>query len=481
MLPQTVITKQDGQTGVVKQGVEGNLVIIAPSEKGVANSPGAYTRPDLAFVDYGYGFLAEMAAYNMSVARKPTVLIKPTTTTAAAYSAFVAVGNGTSVIAAGGTPPFDDFEVILAFVLPGTQGVAGATYKYSLDNGDSYSGEIALGTATSIVIPGTNITITLGAGTFLANQTTTFTTTGAKMVDADLTASLEALRVSNLPWEWILVAGLDATQTTVSTLDLWLSQREAEGKFRGFTVNTRFKTQSTGETEAAYLTAMTTAYASATSIRGIVSADGGDLVQILRGIRQRRITGLGISSRLMAVDISEDAAFVGRGPIVGYTIGDKRGNPKFHDEALYPNLDGIRLATLRTMDQQEGVYVTNPLLISPSGSDYVYAQHARIMNKASEITFQLLQQRLSKGVQKNPKTAFILEEDAQDIDSLVTQSLLASLKGRVSAVQFTLSRSDDLSSNAGATVNGTLEVSALAYVKKWAINARFVRKIAVAA
>jgi len=76
---------------------------------------------------------------------------------------------------------------------------------------------------------------------------------------------------SNLPWRLCWWAGHDATATTVSTLDAWCSARECEGRFKGFIVNARQRTA--GESEATYLTAMTTAFASATSIRGCVGAD----------------------------------------------------------------------------------------------------------------------------------------------------------------------------------------------------------------
>ncbi len=53
--------------------------------------------------------------------------------------------------------------------------------------------------------------------------------------------------------------------------------------------------------------------------------------------------------------------------------------------------------------------------------------------------------------------------------------------GRVSGAKFTLSRTDNLSSNAGATLTAQVAVSALAYVKRFAVTSKFVKTIAVAA
>jgi hypothetical protein len=121
--------------------------------------------------------------------------------------------------------------------------------------------------------------------------------------------------------------------------------------------------------------------------------------------------------------------------------------------------------------------------MSPSGSDYVFWQHARVMNRACELAYQLLTSRLSKGVRKDVATGFILEEEAAEIEALVQAELDRELvtPGRVSGAVFTLSRTDDLSSNQGATLTAQINISALAYVKKFAVTSKFVKKIAVSA
>jgi hypothetical protein len=190
----------------------------------------------------------------------------------------------------------------------------------------------------------------------------------------------------------------------------------------------------------------------------------------------------------MAIDISTDAAFVADGPIPGFVITDDRGNPKYHDEALFPGLDDLRLTTLRSISGREGAYITNPNLISPSGSDFVYWQHARVMNKGCEIAFAILTSRLSQGVQTNPKPGpngeiYILESEAQEIEGLVNAELDKQLvkPRRVTDAKFRLSRTDDLGSNGPATLRGDVEINALRYVKKFQVNTRFVRTITAAA
>jgi hypothetical protein len=228
---------------------------------------------------------------------------------------------------------------------------------------------------------------------------------------------------------------------------------------------------------------MTTAFASASSTRVVMCADAGDLVSVVRGIRQKRQTSFAVAARGMANDIARDCAFVEDGPVDGFQITDDRQNPKYHDELLYPGLDDLRLTVLRSVPGRQGPFINNPNLLSPSGSDYVYWQHARVMNRACEIAFEILTGRLSKGVRKDVATGYILEEEAQEIEGLVNAELDKQLvtPGRVSGARYVLNRTDDLSSNAGATLNGEVQVSALAYVKKFAVNAKFVKTITVKA
>lgn len=479
MIPSVAISKTDGHTGVIKPGNEGIVAIIAASSAGTANRPEMITKQSVAQTDFGYGPLPEAAAYIMSVSGNPVVLVKSTGTTAGAYGSVSHTGAGSSVCSAGATAPYDDYDVIVSFVAGGTIGIAGATYKYTLDGGNNWSGVIALGTANTITIPNSGVELDFGAGTLLAGQTEEVVTTAPQTTNTDLVNALEALRVSSLGFETILVSG-DATGTLEATLAAWITAREAEGRYYTGFVNSIAK----GSTaEATFLTNMGTAWNASSSTSMSVGADYCAVTSGLTGLTLKRPVALVAAARDAKIDISRDAAYIADGPVPGVTIADARGNPLYHDELMYPGLDAIRLVTLRSVPGYNGVYITNPNLISPSGSDYVYRQHVRCMNKACSIAFQVLTNQLSKGVQKNATTGFILEPDAKAIEVLVQSAIDRELvtPKRVSACVFTLSRTDDLSANGGATVNGTIDMIALAYIKKFAIEARFTKTIAVSA
>ncbi|MBA2683807.1 MAG: hypothetical protein H0U66_04895, partial [Gemmatimonadaceae bacterium] len=394
-------------------------------------------------------------------------------------------GTGLAASTATGTVNDDYAAVQVVIVQPGTVGVAGITFRYTLD-GLVFSAETALGAASTFVIPNSGITITFGAGTFVAGDSIAFSTTGPKMTTSDLSTALEALRISSLAWEFILVDGHDATGATVTVLDTWLSAREAEGRYRAFIACAPARTPAT-QTEAQYLTSQATAWSVVSSIRGCVAADVGDLVSSLpgRAITQSRPAGLALAARTAKIAYGTDPALVSDGPVPGFTLSDLRGNPKNHDENIYPGLDAIRLVTLRTFDRKQGTFITNANVLSTNGSDYVWMQHIRTMNRACEIAFDSLTQQLSRAVRKSPKTGpmgevYIAEEDAQRIEQIVNQSL-SELRSQVSDLRYTLSRTDNIGSNGPAIFNGDLKLSSLAYAKEFDTNASFVRTISIAA
>ena len=487
-VPKAKFQKTDGQTGALAPSGVGMLVIIAPAQQGTQNELGTYGSPDALLQQFGDGPLTQVGAYVMAVSKalglgNAVACIRPTTTTPGAYGAFTNTGAGTSTPAAGVTLPLDDYDVVINFIAGGALGTAGITYQVSLDGGVTFGPVLALGTALNIVIANTGITVVLGtaAETVLAGQSCTFSVTGPRMTDADIAAAQTALSATQIAWEGVLVVNLAADATAVTSFDTFLSGLEASrGLFKFFLLNTIRKTAA--QTEAQYLTALQTVVAGMASIRGCVCADGATITNLggsvgLRNLNVARDTAVALAARAMAIDIAEDPAFIGRGSLQGVEINNAKGAPVFHDEQTYPGLDDLNLTTLRNVDGEVGTFINNARVISPAGSDYVYLQHIRVMNRACEVGTQRLRKLLSKSVKRDPNTGFMLAEDRAAIELDVSETIKTELKGRVSAVAFTLSTNDDLSSNSGSTVTGELQLDALAYIKGFLINAHFVRTL----
>lgn len=485
-VPRVTIRKQDGNTGVVRPGNEGICAILASSTSGTRNQPTSHNDETLAKTEFGWGPLTDIAAYVMPETQKQVVLVRPDCTTTGAYSAIVKAGGGTATPAAtASTYPYDDFSVVITFVTGGALGSAGITYKVSLDGGKTYGAVTALGTALILTVPNTGISITLGTATqtILAGQTETFTTTRPLATNVDLPDALEALRATSLPFEAVLIDTL-ADDDTVALVATWLLSLNATGKFPVVFMTVR--PMAADEDESDYLDELDALLAESACVDIVLCADEADMVSAFRGISQTRPAAVPVAARSMAVDIGTEPAFVELGPLTGVKISDARGNPRHHNEDKYPGLDDIRLTTLRTIEGFQGVYITNTKLFSASGSDFVFLPHARVMNRAASIAWQVLTRQLSRGVAKNPTPGpdgerYIADAAAKLIESLVQDAIDPAVKGKVDDLRFRLSRTDDISSNQGAAITCFLESVSLSYIKEFSVTARYVKQIAVAA
>jgi hypothetical protein len=488
-VPAVTINKVATNVGVAPPSSAGVLAIVAGSASGPVNVPSIFSRTDLALSTFGSGPLPEYGAYVIDVANVPFIACKPTQAQAATFGTIVHTGVlGTSIPSAGATLPLEHYGVVITIVAGGTIGTAGITYTYSLDSGKTTSGIQALGTSSTLTIPNSGVSFTLAAGTLLAGDTWNCFTERALATDADLPATFTALQNTRLNWEGVLIDSL-LTSSTVGIVDTWLSGLEAQGIFRFALLNTRFKTepQPATESEAAYATAMQTLTQTSTSIRCCVGADGGHVGSAITGLLLKRPTALLVGARAMNITIGRDPAYVADGPLPSVQISDQNGNPLDHDESLFPDLDNLRLMTLRSFSQggPNGIYVTNANTIQALGSDFPYLQHIRIMNRACTVAWGLLTTQLSRGVNKNPKAdpqtgaVYIFEPDAAAIESYVNGPLKSALKGEVSSVLFSLSRTDDLTQTP-VTVHATVSIVAKAYVKGYAVTAEFSKVIQVA-
>lgn len=476
-IPRVKILKQDGQTGSVKPSGDGICAIIAPAALGTNNIATPCAKPATAYASFGDGPLAEAGATIMNQSGNPTVLIKSAASTAGSVGTITTANGGTSTFTDSSSVPVDDFDVVILFTTGGTRGTAGAVYQVSLDGGATFGGKTALGTAITIAIPNTGVTIAIAAGTMLAGQTVSFSVKGPRMTNTDLGTALEALRVYAGAWECVYVHA-DADATMLATLDAWLIAREQEGRFKFGFMNSRARTPAT-ETEAQFLTAMTTAWSASASTRISVGGDYCDLVAAIRKIVQKRPVQLPIAARTMSIPISRMSGYVNDGPLNGVSVADSNANPKWHDEAINPGLDDLRLTVLRSHDSKAGVFVNLPRVFSQDGSDYVFVPQLRVMNKACAIAYAILAGELQRGVRKDPATSKILEVEALYLEALVNTQFAAQLvtPAHVSAAKFVMARNDDLSANTGAILTCEIRVNGLAYVIEFDVSAFFVKSI----
>ena len=509
-IPGYTLQRLDGQTGVVRPSADGILAIIAAGTTGTINMASTYSDNSQALTAFTSGPIVRYGCYSMGVSQKPVILIACNATTVGTYGTVLQLANGgTSIATAGVTSPVDEFNVLVTWVVGGTRGTPGAVYTVSLDGGEVTSGNTALGSATSIVVnyPGTSgnatgVTIALGAGTFVAGGQIQVFTTRPQPNASDITNALEALRITNQPWEAVHI-DIDAVSSDVGLLDTWLASLETGGVYNEGSLNIRHKLEpvswvpnelpfassvaAPAETEAVYAASSSvTSMATVASVRLIVGADACDAVDITTGLTLPIPSALVAMSVAMSVPIGQDPSWKGAGNIPSASIYDQNGNPKWHDENKYQTLDSLRFTTLRTWPGSQGTYITNANIFSSSGSDYVFLQQARVMNAVLTAAFQLYTDEIGKGIGKSapdPTTGaiYILESSAQAIESFVNQGILDAVGTQVNAVNFSIIRTTDIGSNQGATLPAKIQVQALAYIKQEPVTTQFVRTITVPA
>lgn len=362
------------------------------------------------------------------------------------------------------THPDDDYEVKILFVAGGTRGVAGITYRWSLDGGRTYSALTALGTATSIIVPQSGgVKIDLGAGTIAAGATIAFPTVAPKWNTTDLGVALDALRDTAAIWELVHVVGpCDAVEA--AAIDLKLTAMAALGKMHGFLCSARLPVGA--ESEATYFASLSADFADFATTFGAVCAGAIQTVSSVSGRQYRRPLAFTAAAREASVSQQIDTADVNLGPLPVTRIRDSNGNPLHHDESVNPGLDDARFYVARTWEGYAGVYVNRPRLFSVEGSDFKLVPHRRVMNVAREVSRARLTRRLNRPIPVNPVTGFILERAAQEIEADVRGALEAALLAtptKASGVSWVLSRTDNLLST--ATLNAQHRIVPLAYIE----------------
>lgn len=462
--PKVTITELDGQLGVLPPS-SGRLMAVVGVSSSTAlaeDTPATYGSVPALVAALGYGPLTEAAARHIELTGNPVVVVRTGVTTDGAAGAVDDSGvDGTSAITVdAAVKPYDDYEVYFLVVTGGTRGTDGITFRYSLDGGRNMSALVSLGTATSYTIPNAGVKVDFAAGTLVAGDYWSFTTTAPLYSAAELGTALDALRLSAHAVEIVQIAGL-VNGTTFDTLSTKLTSSYAAGKYITAVANCRMPNE--GESEATYLSAMTTIFASKSDTRIALCAGACRVISSVSGRNYRRPVSFAVASREASFAEHVNMADVNLGPLPGVSVVAASGNPEQHDESTSPGLDDARFYVLRTIVGYAGVYVNRPRIFSAEGSDFRLVPHRRVLNLAHAALAAYFVRRLNKPVRVNATTGFILEEEALEIEagarSVMRAALLAAPKA--SAIEFALSRTDNLLST--QTMTGQARVIPLAY------------------
>lgn len=466
--PAVNISELDGALGILPPASGKLLACVGVSSSGPLDTPATFARVKDITAIYGQGPMVEAAAVQIEKYGRPVVIVRTGETNVGTFpadAATVFAGTGTSVITVddAGTAPHDDYEFAFRVVTGGTIGVAGITFQWSLDGGRTYSPITALGVATSFTFPDSGgASIDFAAGTLVAGDLATFRGTAPLWNSTEIGTALDALFASSVNWGIAHIVGpIDATSFDV--IDPKFSAALVAGKERSWIGSVRMP--DLGESEATYLAAMDALLSAKATSFGSIAAGAGKATSSVSGRKYRRPVSFCYASLEASSSDEVNVADVNRGPIPGWSIRDANGNPDEHDESLNPGLDDLRFVTLRTWEGIQGVYINRPLMFSAAGSDFDIHPKRLVINVAHAVLRPYLVRRLNKPIRVNKTTGFILEGEALEIEAGARAVMRAALlaKPKASAVQFVLSRTDNLLST--KTLTGQARVTPLGYAE----------------
>jgi hypothetical protein len=350
--------------------------------------------------------------------------------------------------ATAGTYPDDDYELVIEFLQGGTLGTSGISYRTSLANGRTASDwglPQNLGTSLAVVFPSTGgASLTLGtAGQTIATGAVLRCRTYAPNFNVgSITTALEALFKSTAPWEIALIAGpVDASMCLAIDAIFAANYAATPNGEKAWIASVRMPLA--GETETEYRSyCQTVATAARSCYYGMVFAGDCRTTSAITGFLHKRPAALLGGIEQASVTPQIDIARTDR-PGLGCQLSDDNGNPDCHDESISPGLDDMGYATLRS--QPEGVYVTNPRIFSPAGTNVEMFPHRWVLNLHTRVAKNFFRKVLSNDLFAG-RDGRILESDAKRLERGVNDAEEDTLKnpGYISAQLVTVSRTDQL-------------------------------------
>lgn len=334
--------------------------------------------------------------------------------------------TGTSVPAFSGTP-LGAFHIVAEVKTAAASLTAlTAAVRFSLDGGRSFGAAVGIPANGVYAIPGTGVTVTFGAGTFVVGDTFELYTAAPAFSTTTLNAALAGLATVAGDYEFAHVAGpIDVTHAAI--LKAWGVAREALGEYT-FSVS-GVRDQALGESVATWYTALGGASPGFTGYDfgryGDVRAGYGYVASALYpGSYFRRSLAVLYSARLASISPEEHPGRVLSGPIAGL-MPDGDTSSLIHDGATLTALDAYRFGTAqRVLGRPRGEYYFTSRTMAGATSDFGEIQRIRVMCVAAAAA--LAQMALYVGSDPEVKTdgsGQLAESEAAAGDEEITAAM----------------------------------------------------------
>jgi hypothetical protein len=405
----------------------------------------------------------------------------------------VYTGTGTSVITmtlAGTVGCYDTYFVQVNVITGGTIGTGPIGVQVSLDAGRTFGSTTQLGTATTYQIPNTGITIDFGTGTLGTGDFFRFATSqplwSASAVDAALLmfqASQYALQgVGNMILDGVLSSSNCSTIETngLDVLATGLIFNRMMASAADVTVPTAWGGAG-GQTEAAWIQALATAYGSTNTKRMCVTGGNYNMSSVFANSAAgtplyRRPLSWALACRQVNIPPQRHAGRGKDGPLSQIVVNpttDPTDGFVYHDERITSGLTAARFCAAKTrVKTTGGFYVDQPNLMAPSGSTVFLLPLGDVLDIACDIAAEVAVQDIDEDVRLNTNGT-IYEADARTIESDFDDALSAQMvaANMVSSASAAVDRTANIEATNNVPIN--VAVQSRGYLLKETITVGF--------
>lgn len=449
-IPGQTLTIRDPGLGLSEQS-ENTFLFFGTASSGSITEVKSFTSAAAVVAEYGQGKLPEALCHALAVAGGPVFACRLSGSVVGASTSVTktAAGSSTGTVTLAGAP-YDRYEATIEIMGNGTVGAG--TFRYSLDGKRTYSETLTIPSGGTYAIPNTNITATFvpGAGAvfFLVGDLHDWTSSAPHYSSTELALGMTALTTYQgtspaFAVDAIVLTGRNAAGSGAATLFGALSTHLASQASR-YSYCAAIMDAGSLDTRAN----VRTAFASLADARISLVYGDVDLPSSKPGAgwgSPKTELLVSAAARALRELISTDLARVKSGPLTGVL---EISNNEFDNQ----DMDIAKFSVSDTKPLVVGYFLTNMRMKSPTGSDYKYWQHRRIMDVMCRTVAGALVLYLSQGFATN-SDGTIEESEAKRIEAEVSEKIKIALvdpknvegrAGHVSAFSFTVDRSNNL-------------------------------------
>lgn len=442
-VPSHNLTMRDGGLALAGSAV-GSSFKIGTSTSGTASTFESFAGTDVQGVydTLGDGPLPNATAKHLiHSGGQPVTTYKQTPTTAGASSAVTKVGGGPNVTLSG--TPNDQYEYIIKIVGGGVVGTS--TFQYSADGGDSWSPIYA--TAATFLMP-SGVTANFAAGTYVANETYSWTDTAPTMTTGDVGTAMDAIIASAYDGEFVHILGQTADASSCLTMATLVATKVATA----WAAHRYFFALM--EAPAVAPSGLATSF-SAFESKGVIICGGfAEIINDKTGEVQKRSVARSIAPRIarnpFAVAIARDVSDSDLDPlpdIVRLVPDGAAASTGYYDAANDQTLNNARFTTCMSFVGRGGYYPTGTgLTMASVTSDYQLIPYLRIILQAARVWYLYGLTNLVRRLRVDPKTGFILPLLADAIERQGESRIRTGLGDNIDGVKVTVNREDKIAS-----------------------------------